>query len=157
MRPLLAAINSRNYTGAITDGLTRLKNERYGLIRIEEAVYAVKRYKSGLGLLMCDIDHFKRVNDTYGHPAGDAVLREVSRRIAACVREERYCSHQCYQMSCRGALHRGKCDAGIERREASAMLERQRQEISVAYLPRAMYPRAVHDLRVNDGGVIGPE
>ena len=83
----LAAINSRNYTGAITDGLTRLKNKRYGLIRLEEAVYAAKRYKSGLGLLLCDIDHFKRVNDTYGHPAGDAALREVSRRIAACVRK----------------------------------------------------------------------
>jgi len=83
----LAAINSRNYTGAITDGLTRLNNKRYGLIRLEEAVYAAKRYQSGLGLLMCDIDHFKRVNDTYGHLAGDAALREVSRRIAACVRK----------------------------------------------------------------------
>jgi diguanylate cyclase (GGDEF)-like protein len=83
----LAAINSRNYTGAITDGLTRLKNRRYGLIRLEEAVYAAQRYKSSLALLMCDIDHFKRVNDTYGHPAGDAVLREVSRRIAACLRK----------------------------------------------------------------------
>jgi len=82
----LAAINSRNYTGAITDGLTRLKNKRYGLIRLQEAVYAAKRYKSALALLMCDIDHFKRVNDSYGHPAGDAVLKEVSRRIAACVR-----------------------------------------------------------------------
>jgi diguanylate cyclase (GGDEF)-like protein len=83
----LAAINSRNYTGAITDGLTQLKNKRYGLIRMEEAVYAATRYKSGLGLLMCDIDHFKRVNDNYGHPAGDAALKEVSRRIAACVRK----------------------------------------------------------------------
>ena len=83
----LAAINSRNYTGAITDGLTRLKNKRYGLVRLDEAVYAAKRYKSGLGILMCDIDHFKRVNDTYGHPAGDTVLKEVSRRIAACVRK----------------------------------------------------------------------
>jgi len=83
----LAAINSRNYNGAITDGLTRLKNKRYGLVRLEEAVYVAKRYKSGLGLLVCDIDHFKRVNDTYGHPAGDTVLKEVSRRIAACVRK----------------------------------------------------------------------
>jgi diguanylate cyclase (GGDEF)-like protein len=82
----LAAINSRNYTGAITDGLTRLKNKRYGLIRLEEAVYAAKRYKSDLGLMMCDIDHFKRVNDSYGHPAGDAVLREIAHRIAVCVR-----------------------------------------------------------------------
>jgi diguanylate cyclase (GGDEF)-like protein len=83
----LAAVNSRNYTGAITDGLTRLKNRRYGLIRLEEAVYAAKRYKSGLGLLMCDIDDFKPVNDTYGHPAGDAALKEVTRRMVACVRK----------------------------------------------------------------------
>ncbi len=83
----LAAINSHNYTGAITDGLTRLKNKRYGMNRLEEAVYAAKRYKSGLGLLMCDIDHFKRVNDSYGHPAGDTVLKEISHRIATCVRK----------------------------------------------------------------------
>ena len=83
----LVASNSRNYTSAITDGLTRLKNKRYGLIRLEEAVYTAKRYKAGLGLVMCDIDHFKRVNDSYGHPAGDAVLKEVSRRIAMSVRQ----------------------------------------------------------------------
>jgi len=83
----LAAVNSRNYTGAITDGLTRLKNKRYGLIRLEEAVYSATRYKSGLGLSICDIDHFKRVNDSYGHTAGDAAIKEVARRIAACVRK----------------------------------------------------------------------
>ena len=83
----LAAVNSRNYTGAITDGLTRLKNKRYGLARLEEAIFTAQRNKSGLALAMCDIDHFKQVNDTYGHPAGDTVLREVSRRIAGCVRK----------------------------------------------------------------------
>jgi len=83
----LAAVNSRNYTEAITDGLTGLHNKRYGLARLEEAVFAAQRYKSGLALAMCDIDHFKRVNDNYGHPAGDAVLREVCRRIVACVRK----------------------------------------------------------------------
>ena len=83
----LAAVNSRNYTGAVTDGLTRLKNKRYGLVRLEEAIFAARRYKSGLALAMCDIDHFKRVNDTYGHHAGDTALREVSRRIAGCVRK----------------------------------------------------------------------
>jgi diguanylate cyclase (GGDEF)-like protein len=83
----LVASNSRNYTGAITDGLTRLKNKRYGLIRLDEAVYTAKRYEAGLGLVMCDIDHFKRINDSYGHQAGDAVLKEVSRRIAMGVRQ----------------------------------------------------------------------
>ena len=87
MHLALVASNSRNYTSAITDGLTRFKNKRYGLIRLEEAVYTARRYKSCLGLVMCDIDHFKRVNDSYGHPAGDAVLKEVSRRIAMSVRQ----------------------------------------------------------------------
>ncbi len=82
----LAAANSRNYSGAITDSLTGLRNKRYGLVRLEEAVYAAKRYRTGLALAMCDIDLFKRVNDTRGHPAGDAVLKEVSRRFAAILR-----------------------------------------------------------------------
>ena len=71
----LAVANSRNYTGAITDALTRLKNKQYGLARLAEAVFAAQRYKSGLGLAMCDIDHFKQVNDRYGHLAGDVVLK----------------------------------------------------------------------------------
>jgi diguanylate cyclase (GGDEF)-like protein len=83
----LAAGNSRNYTGAITDALTGLRNRRYGMARLDDAVFAAKRYGSGLAVAMCDIDHFKRVNDTYGHPAGDAVLREVGGRIAASVRK----------------------------------------------------------------------
>jgi len=83
----LAAANSRNYTGAITDALTGLRNRRYGLARLDEAVFAAKRYGSGLAVAICDIDHFKRVNDTFGHPAGDAVLRTVAGRIASSVRK----------------------------------------------------------------------
>jgi diguanylate cyclase (GGDEF)-like protein len=76
----LAAANSRNYSGAITDSLTRLRNKGYGLVRLDEAVYTAKRYRTGLALAMCDIDFFKRVNDVHGHQTGDAVLKEVSRR-----------------------------------------------------------------------------
>ena len=83
----LSAANSRNYTRAITDGLTDLRNRRYGMVRLQEALHSAKRYRSNLGLLICDIDNFKRINDTYGHPAGDAVLRQVSGRIAAAVRK----------------------------------------------------------------------
>jgi two-component system cell cycle response regulator len=82
----LAAANSRNYSGAITDSLTRLRNKGYGLVRLDEAVYTAKRYRTGLALAMCDIDFFKRVNDVHGHQTGDAVLKEVSRRIAASLR-----------------------------------------------------------------------
>ncbi len=82
----LAAANSRNYSGAITDSLTRLRNKRYGLVRLDEAIYFAKRHRTGLALAMCDIDFFKRVNDEYGHQAGDTVLREISRRIEANLR-----------------------------------------------------------------------
>ncbi len=82
----LAAVNSRNYTGAITDPLTGLKNKRYALARLEETISFSRRHGIALGVALCDIDHFKRVNDSYGHPAGDTVLKEVSRRMQACVR-----------------------------------------------------------------------
>lgn len=84
---MLAANNSRHYTGAISDGLTRLGNKQYGLVRLEEAVFSAKRYHSELVLAMCDIDFFKKVNDSFGHLAGDAVLKEVARRIKGAVRK----------------------------------------------------------------------
>ena len=46
------------------------------------------RRKSSLGLVMCDIDHFKKVNDTHGHPVGDEVIREVARRLLGALRTE---------------------------------------------------------------------
>ena len=68
---------------ATHDELTGLLNRRE-LDRVlnQEAERAV-RFSQPLGLLMADIDHFKSVNDRYGHPAGDAVLREVGRRLRA--------------------------------------------------------------------------
>ena len=77
----LALENARNFTQAITDGLTGFRNKRYGLSRLEEIVYKARRYSQPVSLTMLDIDHFKRINDTLGHPAGDRVLKEVSRRL----------------------------------------------------------------------------
>jgi two-component system cell cycle response regulator len=65
---------------AITDPLTGLRTRRYLLEALEQ------RTGPGSGLLLLDLDHFKQVNDTYGHPAGDAVLREVARRLRQSVR-----------------------------------------------------------------------
>ena len=63
---------------AITDGLTGLYNKRYFNERLEELVSRAERYGQKLALLIMDIDHFKSVNDTYGHPVGDFVLKEVA-------------------------------------------------------------------------------
>lgn len=83
---VIAFENARLYSLAITDSITKLYVHRYFQFRLEEEVARSRRYNSTISLLMCDIDHFKNVNDTYGHQQGDCILREVSRIIRKNVR-----------------------------------------------------------------------
>jgi two-component system cell cycle response regulator len=69
-----------------TDALTGLFNRRHLEEQLRVNVSASQRHGYGLGLLLLDVDHFKLVNDTYGHPAGDSVLCELSRRIVSGLR-----------------------------------------------------------------------
>ncbi|MET0405098.1 MAG: diguanylate cyclase [Cystobacter sp.] len=69
------------------DGLTSLYNRRYFEERLSEEFARSSRYRSPLSLVMIDIDHFKRLNDTYGHPFGDEVLRAVARAVRGRLRE----------------------------------------------------------------------
>jgi diguanylate cyclase (GGDEF)-like protein len=71
---------------ATRDGLTGLYNHRTFQDLLRREVAEAQRYRRPLSLVLFDIDHFKKVNDTYGHPAGDAVLREVSRVAAETAR-----------------------------------------------------------------------
>ena len=66
---------------AIVDYLTGIYNIRYFYNRLEEEFSRAKRYNTPLSCLMFDIDHFKNVNDTYGHRTGDIVLREFAQLI----------------------------------------------------------------------------
>lgn len=63
---------------SITDPLTGLHNRRYILDKLEEEFYESRRYERTLSLMLIDIDDFKRINDTFGHPAGDEVLMQLS-------------------------------------------------------------------------------
>ncbi|GMV44319.1 MAG: hypothetical protein AMXMBFR64_60350 [Myxococcales bacterium] len=72
---------------ATQDELTGLANRRYLLQRMEHEFRRHKRFGTPMAVLMVDVDHFKRVNDRYGHPAGDAVLREVARALESAVRD----------------------------------------------------------------------
>ncbi|MEO0544232.1 MAG: PleD family two-component system response regulator [Pseudomonadota bacterium] len=71
---------------AVTDGLTGLHNRRYLDTHLKTLVERAVNRQRPLSLLITDIDHFKRVNDTYGHEAGDDVLREFARRLRSSVR-----------------------------------------------------------------------
>jgi diguanylate cyclase (GGDEF)-like protein len=63
---------------AVTDGLTGLKNHRAFQEALHSAVQMAERLQQPLSLIMFDIDHFKQFNDTFGHPAGDELLRQVA-------------------------------------------------------------------------------
>jgi diguanylate cyclase (GGDEF)-like protein len=67
---------------ATTDGLTGLLNHRTFQERTDAQLRQSERYGKRFALLLCDIDHFKSVNDTYGHPVGDVVLKGVAATIA---------------------------------------------------------------------------
>ncbi|MDI6783184.1 MAG: sensor domain-containing diguanylate cyclase [bacterium] len=82
-----AAIFDRSQQMAITDGLTKLGNHEYFILRLNEFYQAAKRYTNALSLIMIDIDHFKHYNDTNGHPMGDIVLEEVAHLIHTNTRE----------------------------------------------------------------------
>ena len=74
-------------TLAITDGLTGVYTRRYFIERFDEEIKRSHLRRSSLSFLMIDADHFKAVNDQYGHLAGDAVLKEISNIIQENVRE----------------------------------------------------------------------
>jgi diguanylate cyclase (GGDEF)-like protein len=76
------------YDAALRDGLTRAFNKKYFLDRLDTEIAYARRHKAHLSLHMFDVDHFKKVNDTYGHLAGDYVLTKLSKIAVAALRTE---------------------------------------------------------------------
>lgn len=71
---------------SVTDELTKLHNRRYLVERLSHALSRKARYGNELSLMMIDLDHFKRVNDTHGHQVGDQVLIRFSQMLASVAR-----------------------------------------------------------------------
>jgi two-component system cell cycle response regulator len=76
------------YRLTTVDGLTQIFNKRYFLETLEREVSRCHRYGRQLSLAMIDIDHFKQVNDTYGHLAGDYVLKQLASAVKTKIRRE---------------------------------------------------------------------
>ncbi|CAN5923443.1 GGDEF domain-containing protein [soil metagenome] len=81
-----AAYHEEIYRMSIMDGLTAVHNKRYFLEFLEREMSVAVRQQQPLSLIMVDIDHFKKINDTHGHLAGDAALKEMCRRLKPRIR-----------------------------------------------------------------------
>jgi diguanylate cyclase (GGDEF)-like protein len=94
------------YESALRDGLTKAFNKKYFTDRLESELTFALRHASPLVLVMFDIDHFKKVNDTHGHQAGDTVLSEMSTLLTGALRAEdvfaRYGGEE-FAVICRGS------------------------------------------------------
>lgn len=77
---------------SVTDALTGLRNRRFAEWFLARELERVHRHGNALSLLLADLDHFKQVNDTHGHAAGDAALRHVAALLAEQVRKTDVCA-----------------------------------------------------------------
>ncbi|HEX4406210.1 MAG TPA: GGDEF domain-containing protein [Polyangia bacterium] len=107
---------------ALRDGLTKAFNKRYFTERIEsEYLYAV-RHDAPVSLMFIDIDHFKRINDVHGHPAGDYVLVELAKLAHGCLRNEDIFSRY-------GGEEFAVISRGTDVAESQALAERLRRAV----------------------------
>ncbi|MEN8243547.1 MAG: sensor domain-containing diguanylate cyclase [Thermodesulfobacteriota bacterium] len=72
---------------AVNDSLTGLHVRRYFMVRLQEEVSRTERYEKTLSVVMADLDHFKAINDTFGHTAGDQVLKAVGEYLHTSIRD----------------------------------------------------------------------
>jgi two-component system, cell cycle response regulator len=82
----LRAANERNRILSITDPLTGAFNRRYMMDQLPRELERCRRYGNPLSVIMCDVDHFKQVNDVKGHSAGDDVLQQFVARMQRSIR-----------------------------------------------------------------------
>ena len=120
---------------ALRDGLTRTYNKKFFQDRLETEFAYARRHKTMLSLVMFDVDYFKRVNDTYGHLAGDAVLVHLARITQATIRTEdvlaRYGGEE-FAVICRGIA---LLNAGVLGERLRARVEQENFDYQGSRLP----------------------
>jgi two-component system cell cycle response regulator len=83
----LRAANRQNHLLSITDALSAAFNRRHLMERLPQEIERAGRYGRPLSIVLCDVDHFKKVNDTYGHQAGDDVLKAFAKLLMSTTRK----------------------------------------------------------------------
>jgi diguanylate cyclase (GGDEF)-like protein len=114
--------------------LTRLFNHRHFHERLAQEFERAKRFDQNLSLILTDIDFFKRINDTYGHPVGDVVLKTVASRIA-------------------GHLRRIDVTARYGGEEFALLLPQTSLDMAVAVAERIREDMAAHPVETESGSV----
>jgi two-component system, cell cycle response regulator len=109
---------------ALRDGLTRSFNKRYFLERLNSEFRFAQRHRSHLSLLLLDLDHFKQLNDTHGHVAGDKVLIAFAEHIHKSIRNEDVFARY-------GGEEFAVISRAISRNDAQRFAERLRQGIEM--------------------------
>jgi diguanylate cyclase (GGDEF)-like protein len=120
--------NSLHHESSITDAKTGLFNHAYFTQRLEQEIARVERHGTNAGLIMLDVDHFKKFNDAYGHLAGDEVLNALALTLKATVRSEDVASRFGGEEFCVLAI---ECD----RARLMEMAERIRAAIEALAVP----------------------
>jgi len=122
------ALARQLYDASTRDGLTRLYNRKYATRRLAEEFAYAQRHGTPLGVALFDLDHFKRVNDTFGHQAGDGVLRVVAAQVQKTIRAEDVLSRY-------GGEEFLVLVRGIERKNVVVLAERIRKGVAGLSIP----------------------
>lgn len=132
----LGMMNRKLRAVALTDVLTQLPNRRYAMKRLEQQWAVSVRGDRPLSVIMLDIDHFKRVNDDYGHDVGDIVLKETARAMKGATRDE--------EEPCRlGGEEFLVICANTSKSQAAAVAERMRAALESNVVKDGGFNRAV--------------
>lgn len=82
----IALANAKNYELSLSDTMTKLFNHEYFIKRLNEETETSQKFKLSLSLMLIDIDHFKKINDTYGHQTGDLILIAIAKLLKSSLR-----------------------------------------------------------------------
>ena len=115
---------------AITDGLTGLYNHRYLKEHLEQELLRANRHQSRVSVVMLDIDHFKKFNDIFGHPAGDTILRTIARLLKDNIRKIDIAARYGGEEFCLVLIETNKAAATVAAEKVRRLVEAHQFDIS---------------------------